>query len=296
VKQGWLFFVILFLPACVSTDDFDRLRRDVQQLQQTSSDARKDVDSLKEKTAGVVKEDSFTAVRESQADLLSKVNETSRGLQELRGRFEENKYSTEKSLKDFTGERDLLRSQIAGLETQIKSLRDRLSAIENGAKSQELSEEPQRPADNATKAEPSPQDVKAVPAADSKSKSYDAAYQLFKDKKFRESREKFEAFMKSYPKTDLADNAQFWIAETYFAEKDFENAILSYETLVKKWPESDKASGGLYKQGLAFIEIGDAKTGKIILSKLIEKYPDSKDAELAKKKIAELDKKPPKKK
>ena len=52
----------------------------------------------------------------------------------------------------------------------------------------------------------------------------------------------------------------------------------------------------MLKQALAFGEIGDLKTSRIILNKLIEKYPDSKDAELAKKKIAELDKKPPKKK
>ena len=52
----------------------------------------------------------------------------------------------------------------------------------------------------------------------------------------------------------------------------------------------------MLKQGFAFIEIGDVKTGKIILNKLMEKYPGSKDAELAKKKVAELDKKSPKKK
>ena len=49
--------------------------------------------------------------------------------------------------------------------------------------------------------------------------------------------------------------------------------------------------GGLSLRALAL----DAKTGKIILNKLVEKYPNSKDAEAAKKKLAELDKKPQKK-
>ena len=131
---------------------------------------------------------------------------------------------------------------------------------------------------------------------DKSTKSYDTALQAFKDKKYKESREKFEAFIKDYPKSELTDNAQFWIAETYYAEKNYEDAILAYETLLKKYPDSKKTSGAMLKQAFAFIEIGDAKTGKIILKKLVEKYPDSKDAELARKKIAELDKKKSKKK
>ena len=295
MKRVWLPCLILFLSACASGTDLDELRSEVQNLQRSSSAARKDIDALKERTAGVVREDSITAVRESQTDLFAKVNETSRGLQELRGRFDENRYFTEKSLKDFSGERDLLRTQMTALETQIKTLKDRLGLIENQSSPKGSAEEPQKIA-NKAKTEPGLQDVKTESGADSKTTAYDSAYQLYKEKKFKESREKFEAFIKDHPKTDLTDNAQFWIAETFYAEKEFENAILAYETLIKKYPDSDKASGGLLKQALAFGEIGDLKTSRIILNKLIEKYPDSKDAELAKKKIAELDKKPPKKK
>jgi len=295
VKRVWLLCLILFLSACASSTDLDELKNEVQNLQRSSSAARKDIDALKERTAGVVREDSITAVRESQTDLFAKVNETSRGLQELRGRFDENRYFTEKSLKDFSGERDLLRTQMTALETQIKTLKDRLGLIENQSSPKGSAEEPQKIA-NKAKTEPGLQDVKTESGADSKTTAYDSAYQLYKEKKFKESREKFEAFIKDHPKTDLTDNAQFWIAETFYAEKEFENAILAYETLIKKYPDSDKASGGLLKQALAFGEIGDLKTSRIILNKLIEKYPDSKDAELAKKKIAELDKKPPKKK
>jgi TolA-binding protein len=67
---------------------------------------------------------------------------------------------------------------------------------------------------------------------------------------------------------------------------------LSYETLIKEYPHNEKVPGALLKQGLSFAEIGDKKTAKVILDKLIEKYPDSREAALAKKKKAELDKKP----
>lgn len=296
MKKICALFIVLFLSACVSGNDFDRVRSDLHELQRSSSEARKEIDSLKEKTSGVVREDSFTAVKESQADLFSKVNATSSGLQELRGRFDENRYFTEKSLKEFASEKDLLKAQIAGLEMQIKAVKDKLSALENPDRAKEPGKETPEASLKTNNLAKTEAETQAEPIADSKTKAYDAAYQVFKDRKYREARERFEAFIREYPKTDLTDNAQFWIAESYYHEKDFENAILSYETLLKKYPESDKAGSGMLKQGSAFAEIGDAKTGKIILNKLIEKYPNSKDAETAKKKIAELDKKPQKKK
>jgi len=299
VKRACLFIFVLLLSGCVSSNDFARLRSDVHQLKQSSDETKKDVDTVKEKTTGVVKEDSILAIRESQADILAKVNENARGLQELRGRFDENRYSTEKASKETSSERELLKAQVAALETQVKSLKDRLAVVEGQATPKGQASDAvgmsSRPAETP-KTEFVPQNTKTEPAADNMTTAYDAAYQLFKEKKFKEARTKFEAFLKEYPKSDLAANAQFWMAESYYAEKDFESAILSYETLIKKYPASSKASGGMLKQGFAFIEIGDVKTGRIILNKLTEKYPGSKDAEQAKKKIAELDKKSPKKK
>jgi tol-pal system protein YbgF len=96
--------------------------------------------------------------------------------------------------------------------------------------------------------------------------------------------------MKEYSQDELADNAQFWIGETYYGEKDFEGAILAYEAVLKKYPKSEKAPGALLKQGFSFIEIGDKKTGKTILEKVVELYPESREAELAKKKIVEIEK------
>lgn len=289
---------MLFLSACASNNDFDRVRSDISELQRNSLESRKDIDALREKMVGIVREDSFVAMKESQADLFAKVTSTSGSVQELRGRFDENRYFTEKSMKEAASEKDLLKAQIAALESQVKNMKDRILMLESRPKEpvKEDADASVKPSD-LIKNDTTVLDSKsAEPAADSKTRAYDAAYQLFKDKKFKESRERFEDFMKDYPKTDLTDNAQFWIAETYYSEKDFESAILSYETLLKKYPDSEKAGSGMLKQGYAFIEIGDAKTGKIILNKLLEKYPDTKEAETGRKKIIDMESKPQKRK
>ena len=301
--KNFLPILLLFmLSACVSETDFYRLRSEVDELRRDSTTAKTEVDNLKERTAGAVKEDSFTAVRESQAEVTSRLSDLSGSLNDLRGRFEENRYFVEKTLKEHTAESDVIRAQISSLESNMKMLKDRMSAIESTAKHNEGvsgQEGPSGQGEGAgTKAEPAAPGTSKenTDIQDERTKAYDTALQAFRDKKYKESREKFEAFIKDYPKSDLTDNAQFWIAETYYAGKNYEDAILAYEALLKKYPDSKKASGAMLKQAFAFIEIGDAKTGKIILKKLVEKYPDSKDAELARKKLAEMEKKNSKKK
>ncbi|MCX5716725.1 MAG: hypothetical protein NTW44_00135, partial [Nitrospirae bacterium] len=68
------------------------------------------------------------AIREGMVSLRSEVSGISKDLQSLTGRFDENKYFIDKSLKDKSLEIDLLRSQITALETQIKKMQTKLSS------------------------------------------------------------------------------------------------------------------------------------------------------------------------
>ncbi len=297
MKAATIFILLLALTACASNSDIDILRRDTDNLRRDSSESKKEISSLKENAAKAAREESFTALRESQAETTARISELASGLQELRGRFEESKYYQEKILKDSATEKDILRAQISGMELQLKTLKDRFASLEEAVKTREPARtDTEKPALDNVDDSNSDRTAEKKDDADDKARSYESAYQSFRDKKYREARGKFEAFVKDSPKNRLAGNAQFWIAETYYAEKDYESAILAYETLLKKYPDSEKISGALLKQGFAFVEIGDKKTAKAILDKLVQKYPESKDAGLAKKKLAEIEKKPGRKK
>ncbi len=285
-----LFAACCLLSSCATTSDVGMLRNDMSALRKDNSEIKKDMSNLKEKTAYTVKEDSLNAIRESQAETHSRLLVISKDLQVLTGRFDENRYSSEKALKSSASEIDLLKAQITAIEGQIKDIRDRLNITESPKQQKEpLKEQPKGTEKKGE--EPKKETQQQQAEITDKTKAYEAAYNAFKNKKYKESREKFESFIKKFPKDDLTDNAQFWIGETYYNEKDFEGAILAYETLLKKYPNSEKVPGALLKQGISFIEIGDRKTGKTILEKLRERYPDSKEAGLAKKKIEELEKK-----
>ena len=40
--------------------------------------------------------------------------------------------------------------------------------------------------------------------------------------------------LKRFPQSDQADNAQFWIGETYYRENWYEKAILEYQKVIEK--------------------------------------------------------------
>jgi tol-pal system protein YbgF len=294
---AFLLALSCLLSACATTSDVELLRQDVNRLQRDSQTTKGDLDILKEKTTGIAKEESFNVVRMNQAEIQSQLANVAKDIQVLSGRFDENKYSSEKTLRDWTSEMDLMKAQIASLERQTKEMKDKLAAFEGqsklpkeSSKEQELEKNPEQKEAGAGES----QTVK--PRASDRLGQYETAYNAFKNKRYKEAREKFDAFIKEFPKDELADNAHFWIAETFYNERDFEGAILSYETFLKQYPKSKKAQNALLKQGLSFIEIGDKKTGKAILEQLIERYPRTKEAELAQKSIDSLNKKPAKKK
>jgi tol-pal system protein YbgF len=295
-----LFAGCCLLSACASTENLDLLKQDVTQQRRDITTVRTELDRLKEKTSGVVSEESFNVMRQSQAEIQSQLSNASRDIQVLSGRFDENKYFVEKTLKDSAAETDLIKTQLTSIEGQIKDIKEKLNALEGQIRQQkESSKEQTKEAEKSIeepKEESQQQVSQSLKPLKDKAAIYEGAYDAFKKKKYKDARERFEAFIKEFPKDKLTDNAYFWIAETYYGEKDFEGAILAYETLLKKYPKSEKAPASLLKQGLSFIEIGDKRTGKIILEQLKERYPDSKEAELAKKKVEEIDKKTGKRK
>lgn len=275
-----------FLSGCATSSDVDLLRQDINKLQSDSLLTGEEVKKLKEKTTGVAREESFNVMRESQAEIESRLSNISRDLQVLSGRFDENKYFVEKTLKDSSAEMDLIRAQISSIESRLKEAGDRLNGFESQIK--QLKETEKRPEEPQEGLQGSEEPAAKSGVTGDKAAKYEAAYDAFRNKKYKDARGKFEAFIKEFPKDQLADNAHFWIAETYHGEKDFEGAILAYESFLKAYPNSKKAPAALLKQGLSFVEIGDKKTGKVIFDQLIERYPKSKEAELARKNLEDL--------
>lgn len=293
-----IYLILLISFGCATSGDLEKINYDLNRLQKDNTFLKNEINNIKNNISGVVKEESFKAIKESQIETQMALSNLSKEIQTLSGRFEENKYFTEKSLKASAQEIELVKLQLTGIERQIKEINNRLNNLETQLQRQiKTIENSEKKADiekteSEAKTPLSPQQNQITDAQT----KYELAYNFFKDKKYKEARERFEAFIKEFPKHELSDNAHFWIGECYFNEKDYESAIIAYETFIKKYPKSKKIPSAIFKQAKAFIEIGDKKTGKTLFEYLIDKYPDSKEAGVAKKEIDSLKITPAKKK
>jgi tol-pal system protein YbgF len=117
---------------------------------------------------------------------------------------------------------------------------------------------------------------------------YDFAKKLFDDGDKENARIQFENFINKYPESDNADNARFWIADSFYVEKWFEKAILEYQKVLEIYPNSNKLAASRLKQGYAFAKLGEKANARLILKEVIRKHPDSNEAKYAQEKLKTL--------
>ena len=125
--------------------------------------------------------------------------------------------------------------------------------------------------------------VTSDPATESR--DYEAALNLFKANKLKESAAAFDAFTKAYPDSALTPSAQYWLGNAYYALHDCRKAIDVQKALLSKWPSHAKAPDALVNIATCQQELGDAKAAKATLETVLVKYPDSQASAIAKQRL-----------
>ena len=135
-------------------------------------------------------------------------------------------------------------------------------------------------------------DIKGHPTPEVKyppdQKLYDINMALYRGGKYEEAIVGFKNFIKKYPKSRLADNAAFWIGESYMSLKQYEKAILAFQKVIKKYPRGNKVPTARLKQSQAFYELNDKVSAKLLLRKLIKIYPKSNEAKIARSRLKSM--------
>jgi tol-pal system protein YbgF len=120
-------------------------------------------------------------------------------------------------------------------------------------------------------------------------KLYEFAKKSFDQKNYETARDAFEKFLETYPDSDKADNARFWIGEIYFREEWYEKAILEYQKVIDNYPEGNKVAAAYLKQGISFQELGENGNAKLVLKELIRRFPESNEANIARQKLNRIE-------
>lgn len=130
--------------------------------------------------------------------------------------------------------------------------------------------------------------IELIEAPDSaEEKAFKEAYALLK-RSPEEATRLFEEFLKKYPKSPLAPDSVYWMAEARFAQSRFDEAVLLFDRVIKEYPGSKKELNALLKQGEAFEKMGDTRSAAIVFGKLVRDYPHTAQARLAGSKLKSL--------
>lgn len=105
---------------------------------------------------------------------------------------------------------------------------------------------------------------------------YDLAVQQFGD------------YVKFYGNTDLAGNAQFYMADIEYRQGNFEAAVRDYDKVLEQFPGGNKAAAAQLKKGFALLELGQRDNGVRELNALVNRFPRSMEAQQARDRLKKL--------
>ena len=276
---------LIFLAGCVPKNEITSLDARLNELEIRNAEAQKKSEALKSDLE--VREEDGQALRHQSASLRAKVEALNEEIRALNGRIEELEHRLNRQKQKAAEGVKVEEGQIEKLAKSTKANDERIYQIE-----QYLNFEPS--AQKAPAQKPSEKPVaKIIPAGQAKNEInedeiYRMAKQAFDQGDSDAARKKFQELIEKFPKSERADNAQFWIGEIYYREKWYEKAILEYQKVIENYPQGNKVPASLLKQGLAFLNLGDKTNSRLILEELIRKHPKSNEAKIAKDKVKSL--------
>jgi tol-pal system protein YbgF len=142
----------------------------------------------------------------------------------------------------------------------------------------------------ATPAPASPAAVAPAPQLDPlvESRTYETALSHFREANYAAAIAGFRGFLKAYPDSALAPNAQYWIGYSYYALKDYKSALAHQQKLVASYPTSAKVPDALLNIATNQIALDNVDGAKKTLQELVAKHPGTNAATLAARRLAAL--------
>ena len=202
------------------------------------------------------------------------------------------------SLIELATQLSQLQAETAGLRGEIETLRyesqnaaqrdrdlyidvdNRLQNLERGQ-----ARAPTPPIGDAPA--PGPAAAAAAPAAGDQ-EAYNAAFELIQARRYEEATRAFTDFLAVYPRSVLRDNAQYWLAETYYVRRQFAAALPQFQKVLDEYPQSAKLPDALLKVGYCNHELGQRDAARAALREVQRLYPDTTAARLATQRLERI--------
>ncbi len=218
--------------------------------------------------------------RRAILDLRTKVDNIAR---DLNGRVDA---KADKSVTiDMLNQHEQTMQELARVRGQIEVLANEVAKAQNSQK--------QLYADldaRLKKVEPQQETIDGQSAAvlPTEKTAYESATALFQSGDYKGAAGALQEFVRRYPESAYASNAQYWLGNTYYALGDYKKAIAAQEVVTSTYNASAKAPDAMLNIASSYALLKDNKNAKKALQQLVSKYPSSSAAQTARDRLASL--------
>jgi len=249
--------------------DIRMLQEQTQQLQQQLTAA---IDQLATtlKTINARVDDQAAASRKSFADQKLAVDQFGSDLRIVRERIDENTVR----ITSLSQEVEALRLAIPQFPSAPAVPADPSAAVPPGS------------APDAAGA-PAPAPVTLAPGM-TPQRLYNTALADFTAGQWALCIEGFNTYLRSFSRTDLADDAQWYVGECYQQDGKFQEAIDAYNRVISGYPKGDRVPDAYYKRGMALSAMGQTDRARESFETLMKNYPDHDMSRMAKQQLDRL--------
>lgn len=224
----------------------------------------------------------------SLVNMLEQVTALQREVQQLRGDVEVQTHTLESLQKRQRDlyldiDRRLHRLEAGGVETNAPL--PATSGAATGAPAAPAAAAATAPAAAAaTSGRPSGAETAGLNPADQR-KAYDNALELLKEGRYNDAAGAFQSFLKTYPGSSYADNAQYWLGEVYYVTRQFDPAMAEFGKVLSEHGASTKVADAKLKMGYIQYEKQNWSRARELLEQVVKGYPGSTSARLAQERL-----------
>ena len=251
-------------PAFAASKEIIQLQTQVDEVQHQLTQMKQSLDER----MGVIK-----SLLDKNADAANKVSAAVEQLQT----------SINKQQSDRAAQVDQISGQIQALNDTMDELKVRLAKLSKQFEDMQAAQ--QSMAAQQAVVQQQQQEMKQAPPPDV---LYNNALRDYNGGNNDLANQEFSDYIKFYPDTDLAGNANFYLAEIAYKAGDYQKAVKDYDLVLQNFPSGNKAASAQLRKGLALIELGKQDEGVQELKHVIQRYPKTNEAVQAREKLRKL--------
>ena len=197
-------------------------------------------------------------------------------------------HTLQTSTADQGGKVDQVSAQVQSLHDAVDELKARLAKVSKqlddmAAAQQNLQAAPPGGAGPGQNPQLPPQSQAPPPDV-----LYNNALSDYNGAKYNLAAQEFADYIKYYGNTDLAGNAQYYIADIEYKQGNYKQAVQDYDKVIEQYPSGNKASAAQLKKAYALLNLNQRDAGVRELRSLVARYPKSLEAQQARERLNSL--------